>query len=62
MKIILWKKLSPPCLISPSTKKAGLLRLGRKTELGVAGGLVLIDTLMIGRWEKLKACYASSFL
>ena len=56
MKIILWKKLSPPCLISPSTKKAGLLRLGRKTELGVAGGLVLIDTLMIGRWEKLKAC------
>ena len=56
MKINLWKKFSPPCLISTSTKKAGLLRLGRKTELGVAGGLVLLDTLMSERWEKLKAC------
>ena len=52
MKINLWKKLSPSCLISPSTKKARLLRLGRKTKLGVAGGFVLIDTLMIGKWEK----------
>ncbi|RVW69837.1 putative ribonuclease H protein [Vitis vinifera] len=51
-----WKKLSPPCLTSLSTKIDGLLRLGRKTKLGEAGRLVLLDTLMIGRWEKLKAC------
>ena len=48
MKTNPWKKFSPPCLISLSTKIAGLLRLGRKTELGEAGRLVLIDTLMIG--------------
>ena len=48
MKTNPWKKFSPPCLISLSTKIAGLMRLGRKTELGEAGRLVLIDTLMIG--------------
>ena len=53
MEINLWKKLSPSCSISPSIKTDGLLRLGRK--LGVAGGLVLIDTLMIGMWENSKA-------
>ena len=56
MKTNPWKKLSPPCLISPSTKIVGLPRLGRKTELGEDRGLTLIDTLMIRRWEKLKAC------
>ena len=35
-------------------KKAWLLRPGRRTELGVAGDLVSIDTSMIGRWEKWK--------
>ena len=55
MEINLWKKLSPSCSISPSIKTDGLLRLGRKRKLGVAGGLVLIDTLMIGWWEKSKA-------
>ena len=44
MKTNLWKKLSPSCLISLSTKKAGLLRPGRKTKLEVAGGFVLIDS------------------
>ena len=39
VKTNLWKKLSPSCLISPSTKKAGLLRLGRKTKLGGSWGL-----------------------
>ncbi|RVW61135.1 hypothetical protein CK203_020541 [Vitis vinifera] len=37
VKINLWNMFSPSCLIYPSTKKARLLRLGRKTELGVTG-------------------------
>ena len=52
MEINLWKKLAPCCLTSPSIKKDGLLRLRRKTKVEVAGGFVLIDTLMIERWEK----------
>ena len=32
-----------------------MLRLGRKTKEEVAGGFVITDTLMIGRWEKSKA-------
>ena len=55
MEINIWKKLSPSCLTSLSIKKDGLVRLGRKTKEEVAGGFVLIDTLMIGRWEKSKA-------
>ena len=55
MEINLWNKFSPSCLTSLSIKKDGLLRLGRKTKVEIVGGFVLIDTLMIGRWEKLKA-------